>query len=369
MMIECFICDKKFEGYQRLSTHIRTHKLTKHQYYDKYLKSKDEGVCPTCGNPCKFASISEGYRYHCSISCAKNDPLVHKKYENTCLKKYGVISHNKAESTQIQKRRTCLKKYGVENISQISEVKKKKEKTCLKHFGVKNPRQSDIVKDKSKQTCINKYGVISYSKTKECKIKYKKTSMERFDADNFFQTLLFKQKCKETCLERYGVDSTNKLNSVKKKQKETCLKLYGVDNYSKTDEGRRSSRITAIKYAEKQILEDEPAMPRIGNKERPFLNDLQKHTEYKILRQDPRFRYVIGRFPDGHIPELKLCILFDEPWHFEDKECTILNEDSLCETRDYKKLDGYRLIRVSEKEWLDNQELIIDQFQKLTMGI
>jgi len=106
-------------------------------------------------------------------------------------------------------------------------------------------------------------------------------------------------------------------------------------------------------------------MPRVGNKERPCLNELQKHTEYKILRQDPRFRYVIGRIPDGYILELKFFILFDEFNHFEDKKCTILNEDSILETKNYKSLNDCILFRISEKEWLDNQKLVIERFKKL----
>jgi len=127
--------------------------------------------------------------------------------------------------------------------------------------------------------------------------------------------------------------------------------------------------LTAIKRAAKQIANGEPGMPRVGDKERLYLNELQTHTNYKIIRQDQKFKYTICRFPDGYISELKLFILFDELFHFEDKECTQLNEASIIETRDYESLEGYRLFRVSEKDWLNNRQLIINQFKHLIMEI
>lgn len=46
-------------------------------------------VCGVCGIPTRFFSLSKGYSAHCSTKCSKINPDVQKKYEQTCLKKFG----------------------------------------------------------------------------------------------------------------------------------------------------------------------------------------------------------------------------------------------------------------------------------------
>jgi hypothetical protein len=61
---------------------------------------------------------------------------------------------------------------------------------------------------------------------------------------------------------------------------------------------------SSIRYVENQKLNGEPIMPRVGDCERLFLNDLQKYTEYKILRQDPQYDggiYTTDNIPPSHI--------------------------------------------------------------------
>ena len=213
----------------------------------------------------------------------------------------------------------------------------------INNHGVRFPLQSKVSKRRSRNTCMRRYGVEFPLQSEEVK-----------------------KKSQNTCIERYGVTNAFQCESVKKKSRDTCIEKYGVDSWAKTYDGRRSSRLTAIKFTESQRLNGEPLMPRVGDLERPFLDGLQKYTNYKILRQDPRFRYVIGRFPDGHIPELKLCILFDEYKHFTDKECSILNEDSIHETENYHELPHHTLFRVSQKDWEENPDQIITKFKQLT---
>lgn len=44
-MIICKECGAEIEDYRKLSLHIIKHKLSSKDYYDKYLKMPDEGVC------------------------------------------------------------------------------------------------------------------------------------------------------------------------------------------------------------------------------------------------------------------------------------------------------------------------------------
>jgi transcription elongation factor Elf1 len=66
----CKICGKEFENYRSLSHHLRTHKITSKEYYDKFFKKEGEGVCPVCGKETSFHSINKGYCKFCSNKCA-----------------------------------------------------------------------------------------------------------------------------------------------------------------------------------------------------------------------------------------------------------------------------------------------------------
>ena len=54
---------------QKLSSHIRkTHNIESQDYYDKYMKTPNEGVCSICGKPTKYGGLSQGY-FRCCNDC------------------------------------------------------------------------------------------------------------------------------------------------------------------------------------------------------------------------------------------------------------------------------------------------------------
>ena len=118
----------------------------------------------------------------------------------------------------------------------------------------------------------------------------------------------------------------------------------------------------AEKYPQRES--GEPLTPRIGTKERAFLDELQGHTDFIILRNCDSFKSKIGRFPDGYIEELKLIIEFDERKHFVDREMTTYREKDLERIREFESL-GCRVFRVSEKVWSERKVEILVQFGEL----
>ena len=81
--IEEFNFKKKFiELYQELSTwnfptdFKFTQKLFHYFNDDPELKL---GLCPVCGNRCKFKTFITGYCEHCSSKCSNNDKNVREK--------------------------------------------------------------------------------------------------------------------------------------------------------------------------------------------------------------------------------------------------------------------------------------------------
>jgi hypothetical protein len=47
----CFVCDKFYKNHHSLAQHVRmTHNISSKEYYDRYIKKPDEGVCEICGD-------------------------------------------------------------------------------------------------------------------------------------------------------------------------------------------------------------------------------------------------------------------------------------------------------------------------------
>jgi very-short-patch-repair endonuclease len=237
-------------------------------------------------------------------------------------------------------KQTCLKNHGVENPGQSKEIKEKIKQTCLKKHGVENPFQSEMIKEKSKQTCLKNHGVEHSMKSKE-----------------------IREKSKNTCLNKFGVKNPMQSEKIKEKSKQSCLDKYGETNFAKTPRGRALSRKNYIKMIEDQRLNGEPLSPRIGPTERLSLNELEIISNKKIIRNDHFISNLVSFFPDGHVPELKLFIEFDEKQHFTDDYETYTQKDIDREL--ILASLGYIIFRISEKQWNSNQNQIIEQFKML----
>ena len=144
----CKICNKKFNSHIPSAFHLtKMHNMSIKDYYDKFYKKENEGICPVCGKSTKFIRFVEGYRVFCSSKCAANYLETIEKRKATNFKKIGVCFPLQNESIKNKTKNTILEKYGVENPSQIQDVKDKKIKTTLEHYGVINPFNIDRVKD------------------------------------------------------------------------------------------------------------------------------------------------------------------------------------------------------------------------------
>lgn len=144
----CKICNKKFNSHIPSAFHLtKMHNMTIKDYYDKFYKKENEGICPVCGKSTKFIRFVEGYRVFCSSKCAANYLETIEKRKATNFKKIGVCFPLQNESIKNKTKNTILEKYGVENPSQIQDVKDKKIKTTLEHYGVINPFNIDRVKE------------------------------------------------------------------------------------------------------------------------------------------------------------------------------------------------------------------------------
>lgn len=110
--------------------------------------------CKTCG--CRLENVSLD---HCSTSCARRDPEVQAKYEETSRQNYGVSNPAQSRDVKNKIKDTCQEKYGVDYAFQAEEVKESIQKTSLERYGVTSPAKAPEVIEKMKATNQERYGV------------------------------------------------------------------------------------------------------------------------------------------------------------------------------------------------------------------
>lgn len=352
--VVCKICGKKYSAIAGMITHIRySHKLSSKQYYDKYFKKTNDGVCIQCNEPTDYYSMTVGYNKYCNRSCGYKSDDRKKLYVDTCIKKYGKSSSNQVKSIKEKKKKTSLEKFGTEHPMQSSEIRAKRKTTCIERYGSEHILQTEHGKKKFKTTCMEKFNSDCPFSSDIIKEKIRKTNIIRYGFINPVKNKRIRDKVVRTCLIKFGVDNPAKSPQIQNKMRDTVRSRYGVDHYSQTLEAREKARNNSI---DRIIDENGNWCPFIGINEPDFFKFLDKFTIYEITRPSRMY----GFFPDGYIEELDLVIEFDEPWH---KQPKYMEHDRIKnETYSYHHLNVFR---VPQEIWKDDPTLVKAQFLEL----
>ena len=148
-MIKCIICKKECKSGAAFSKHIHSkHNITSKDYYDKYLKQENEGICLVCNKNTPFLSINKGYQKHCCAKCAQIDPNVNNTFRNNNPQKNPEI-RNKTKQT-------CQEKYNVDYTLQVKEFRDKGKQTLLINLGVENVYQLPEIQKKARKNSHTK---------------------------------------------------------------------------------------------------------------------------------------------------------------------------------------------------------------------
>jgi len=302
---ECKICCFEFKSYRSLSLHIvQTHKISSKNYYDKYLKKKDEGICSECGKETKFSNINSGYVKHCSLKCSNSSSVVKDKKTQSNLKKYGVTHAMKLEKFKDKYKHSFIETYGTDNPSKLEEVLSKKRISSIEKYGFSHPCKSQEIKDKIIQTCLDKYNV-----------------------DNPMKVRKFKDKLKQTCLKKYGVENPSQREEwrLKMSRSQASYMLSFVKNPSKP----QVELYCLVKSLHKDTILNFPSKGKSGK-------------SYSL---------------DVAIPSLKIDIEYDESyWHPDQEKDKIRQED--LEKLGWKFLRYRDYIPTLEELILDIQSLL-----------
>lgn len=232
------------------------------------------GLCPVCGERCRFNGFNKGYNQHCSYSCVQLDKDVRDKIENTCLEKYGETSYTKTSECQERMFNTKLEKYGDGYYSN---------------------------RDKFKQTCLTKYGKENYLQTEECKERIINTNLDKFGVPYYSQTEEFKKIVSNYQLNRWENMTEDKLKTMINHSFQTCNIKYGTNTYTQT-----------IEFLEKQHQTKEKNKSFNTSK---IENDFKKYLDENNIKY--LYQYSSEKYPfmcDFYFPDYELYLEIQGHW-------------------------------------------------------
>ena len=178
MKFICKICGKKYDALYPVGRHFKKeHNMSIKEYYDKYIKTENEGKCLNCGKETFFHRLSTGYLKYCSNTCQMAYQM--KTNHNGCLDR-----KIKNEQKEKEKHEKCIQLFGEDN-------KNNRIKLGLLNSG------DNFIKTNSEafnKTIKNKYGIEFYTKTEEFKINKAKKDWYRFKQKHDSNTITFLRK-------------------------------------------------------------------------------------------------------------------------------------------------------------------------------
>lgn len=346
----CKICNKETSGYKHLATHIsKVHKIKTKDYYDSYLKKKNEGIC-LCGKNTAYQNMNIGYLKFCSIKCSKNCDEVNDKYTKTMFDRYGAGNPSQVIEFQEKRKNTWLINTGFDHPMKCPDTQLKNSQTWKDH----TEQQKIDIRIKTEDTNMGRYGGVAPLCSKEIQEKQRITNEDLYGGPAPYCSEDVRNKGIVTCRKNNDCDNPFQAKDFLDKSRGTCFSKYDVDSYSKTFEFRKFMREQMIKRAELGFRNNKKFSPNKGDNELPCIFELRKYTPYFIDNDS----VIIGYFPDGYIKELNIVIEFDEPFH---STSPYHIKRDIQKDLDYERIN-LRVLRIKESDWLENKEKVINDF-------
>ena len=265
-------------------------------------------VCDICGKE------SEMW-YRTVVKCNEKNELI------TCRSNF--CKHKKYEDT-------CTKRYGVKSVLQVEEVKEKIKDTNLGRYGAENPFGSKEIQDKIKGTNLERYGCMHASQAEEVKEKTKTTNLERHGVEHVMQSEEIRNKGIQTLQEKYGKNITNPMQVEDIKNK-----ILSSFQFNGTGPSSRAQRY--INYILNGILNKHI----YGS-----LADIYIEKENIIIEYDGGGHFLNDKM-NGNISPTKESLLREK-----EREDKIIN-------------NGYRMIRfIAAKDRIPSDEIILNLIEE-----
>ena len=353
-MFKCKICGQEC-GPKGISSHLkRKHQISSKDYYDKYLKTDDEGKCKICGKETTFDTVLTGYRPYCCTRCVNLDPDVRSKIETTNLERFGAkgnlgrkdiskkaIEHSQSDQAKTKRKKTNVERYGAENVYASEQIKEKIKQTNLERYGVEYSWQSNEVKEKSKATSLARYGTEHPQQSDKVKRHARKLKQSRL------QEFMLQNDCisRDEVIQKYGFGWTYVTDKI-----DVQLIYCGNNAFVRNTDIPKIEAYSKINHYQTSLFEQEiiEYVKSIYNGE-IITNTRDVLKPYELDIYIPNNRIAIecnGTF--WHDNEHK-----DKTYHF--------NKSKACQDK------GIRLIHIYEWEWANYPEKI-KQLLNITLG-
>lgn len=330
--MKCLICGEQTN--YTIDVFSKCHLKVKHpeilhmkDYYDKFVKKENEGICSVCGKETTFYGFNKGYSKHCSTKCASKTEEYKEKLRRKALERYA--DEDKRKDVIEKMHQTSLKKYGSISYSGSKVGQEKIKKTNLERYGIEQTLQLDHVKTaRIKALEDNKDEINEKRKAFWTKENIDKVNKVR----------------EEYVLKKYGVSSVMCLDWVKDKLEKTkintLMKRYGVDNVMKLDWVRNKSKKTR---KEKFILNFKP----------DYLNEKEKYY-YDVIVETKKYVDILFEDWNGLDYYTNEKLITNEEYRKIDKSKKSLNCNKFQPTIDHKTSVHYGFVNKIDPKIIGN---------------
>ena len=309
-------------------------------------------ICDVCGceSEVPYFYLNGNISNNVLITCGSNS-CKNKKYENTCMEKYGVKNVLQAEEVKEKIKDTNLERYGAENPFGSKEIQDKIKDTNLERYGCEYAIQNKEIQDKAKDTNLGRYGAENPFGSKEIRDKIKNTWQKNYGENitSPSQAQIIKDKIKDILKEKYGEGITCSLQveSVREKSKQTMLNNHGVE-YALQNEEIKNKALDSF-----QFNHTGPS-----SRAQRYINHILNGTLNK---------HICGLLVDIYMEKENIIIEHDGRGHFLgdmiNGNKTPTKETILKEKRREDKIinNGYRMIRfIATKDRIPSDEVILN---------
>lgn len=348
----CAICGKICD----IKNHIKEHKIQSKDYYDKYIKLPDEGICKTCGKLTPYRGLIGGYpQLYCSNKCKAQNPIEKAKHSATMKNK------TKKEKDEIRKKQieTWKKTMGDDWGKIMSQhACESYDKKHLDKNGNPITTGGPFASKEVRKKCEKTWGgVSSPACNQETKDKISKAQADLWAGNNEYYDN-FREGWYKTTLSKYQQINPNILDYDGEKFTYKCPVCGEVTYFGLQFLRKR------LKYKIDLCVNCEPKHG-ISVLEKNMVNYIKEIYSGEIIENDKNV--IKPKELDIVLPELKLAFEFDGVyWHMDSRiyEATDYNSKKGMTALEVWEYDnqkiklcedvGYKLIRIKEIDWVND---------------
>ena len=347
---QCAICGKICD----IKNHIKEHNIQSKDYYDKYIKLPDEGICKTCGDVTKFISMYCGYRIYCSNKCHGQDKESQKLHSQQLKNK----TKKEKEDTRKKQIETWKRTMGDDWAKIMNQhACESYDKKHLDKDGNPITTGGPFASKEVRKKCEKTWGdVSSPACNKETKDKIRESIHNLWINDEEY-SVHFRNSFYQKTFEKYHSINPNIISydGLFHYKCPVCNKIIEFD----------------IQYINRRIEYNIDfcfnCVPKSGIscQEKSLLNYVKEIYKDVIIENDKKLLH--GKELDIVLPKLKLAIEYDGTyWHMDSRiyDPTEINKtknmtakeiweydrkkDLLCEQQ------GYKLYHIKEIDWIND---------------